>query len=62
MSQCGFDRCRENPKLRDVYHDEQNESRLGQSRSATARQIANRFDCLLLRIRVHMHLADLKAQ
>ncbi len=50
MRQRSFDGGGENPKLRDVDHDEQDESRLGDSRSPLAGEIVNRsrFDLIAL--------------
>jgi len=48
MRQRGFDRSRETPELREVNHDEQNEPRLGHSRSALTCEIVNRSRFVLL--------------
>lgn len=50
MRQRGLNRSRENPELRDVYHDEQNEPRLGDSRSSLARRFVSwlRFGLIAL--------------
>ena len=43
MRERGFNCGGKDPKLRYVYHDEQNEPRLGHSRSALAAEIVNRW-------------------
>lgn len=50
MRQRGLNRSRENPELRDVYHDEQNEPCLGHSRSSLARRFVTwlSFDLIAL--------------